>query len=576
MTFWLVAAAITIAVGSVLGAAIWRARGGPIEDEGAEILVYRDQLAELKRDLELGLISPDEAQAAETEIHRHMIQAARKEESGGQYDSAGQPSHLIVGFALILSAPLLAVALYLNLGAPGTSDYPFADRGATSVPGAESHGMGDVARMIDQLSTRLQANPGDADGWLLLARSLSMAQRYEEAANAYRHLFDLVGESPGYDGDYAEVIIRAADDVVTPEAEELFAKVNERDPTDPRARYYLALAKAQGGNGQEAIEGWMSLEVDSPPGAPWLPAVRQRIQQTAQQFDINLATLEKPAPSAPIAAASPTRPQAATPGPTTEDIAAAGSMSANEQDAMIRTMVGRLAERLEQDPGDVDGWIRLARSYAVLGELDNAAEALRRGAQVGGTQEQQSQIVSLAAELGVSLDNAPVSQSQSTAPAAPGSGTVATVPPLTSDDQPMVRSMVANLESRLAENPNDVDGWQRLGRSYMVLRQPDKARSAYARAVALAPKDIPLLQDYADAMLSSSEEIEPLLPESIAAMRELSEKDITNPHAMWYLGLAAAQAGNYEEARRHWNRLLSRLIEGTSTYQAVKSRLEAL
>ena len=67
------------------------------------------------------------------------------------------------------------------------------------------------------------------------------------------------------------------------------------------------------------------------------------------------------------------------------------------------------------------------------------------------------------------------------------------------DRQAMINAMVERLAARLEQQPNDVEGWTRLGRSYMVLGQPDKARDAYARAVKLKPDDQGLKQSYAEA-----------------------------------------------------------------------------
>ena len=57
---------------------------------------------------------------------------------------------------------------------------------------------------------------------------------------------------------------------------------------------------------------------------------------------------------------------------------AVGQMSAEEQQAMIRSMVQRLADRLAENPDDRAGWLRLARAYEVLGETEKAAEATKR------------------------------------------------------------------------------------------------------------------------------------------------------------------------------------------------------
>jgi cytochrome c-type biogenesis protein CcmH len=63
----------------------------------------------------------------------------------------------------------------------------------------------------------------------------------------------------------------------------------------------------------------------------------------------------------------------------------------------------------------------------------------------------------------------------------------------------MILAMVGNLAARLEQQPGDVEGWARLGRSYMVLNEPQKAREAYANAMKLKPDDAALKDAYAEA-----------------------------------------------------------------------------
>ncbi|MBL4692199.1 MAG: hypothetical protein JKY92_02595, partial [Magnetovibrio sp.] len=65
-----------------------------------------------------------------------------------------------------------------------------------------------------------------------------------------------------------------------------------------------------------------------------------------------------------------------SPGPTRQQIADAQSMSATDQQAMIRTMVSRLADKMKANPSDLQGWKRLANAYKVLGEQGKMADAL--------------------------------------------------------------------------------------------------------------------------------------------------------------------------------------------------------
>jgi cytochrome c-type biogenesis protein CcmH len=141
--------------------------------------------------------------------------------------------------------------------------------------------------------------------------------------------------------------------------------------------------------------------------------------------------------------------------------------------------------------------------------------------------------------------------------------------------QQMIRDMVGGLAQRLEANPNDLEGWKRLGRSYLVLNEPDRAKAAYGRAVALAPTDVALLRDYANASLLAPGPAA-LPPESVSALREVLKTDEFNPTALWLVGLMEADAGKKQEATKLWEHLLPQLQSGTPAYQAVQARLEAL
>jgi cytochrome c-type biogenesis protein CcmH len=117
-----------------------------------------------------------------------------------------------------------------------------------------------------------------------------------------------------------------------------------------------------------------------------------------------------------------------------------------------------------------------------------------------------------------------------------------------------VFEMVARLENRLKEDPNDVAGWARLGRAYAVLGRPADARGAYERALKLAPNDLEVLSDYAWTLYNQdpSNTGEPVL----SLYTRLIGLDPDHRDALWFLGFAAYQKGDYTQAIKRWERLL--------------------
>ena len=358
--------AVLLAAASV-GALVWPfladRKSDPAGRAAFDLAVHRDQLDEIERDVARGLLDTAEAEAARIEIRRRALAVA-------DADAAEAPlgtttPRWIALILLTVLVPVGAFGTYLAVGTPGMSDQPLAER-TLDAPADDEH-------LIAQLARRLEQAPDNVDGWLLLARAYGNRQRYTEAAQAYARAVAAGANSPVVRAEYAEILVMAADGTVPDKAAELFRSVVAEAPTEPRSRYFLGLYKIQHDDAKGALQEWVDLRALSAPGAPWLADVAQRIQAAAGALGIDPATL---APSPDVAALAAGQ----LPAPDAETVKAAGEMSAEEQDAMIRGMVEGLAARLETNPDDKQGWLRLARAYEVLGETDKAAEARARAA----------------------------------------------------------------------------------------------------------------------------------------------------------------------------------------------------
>jgi len=145
--------------------------------------------------------------------------------------------------------------------------------------------------------------------------------------------------------------------------------------------------------------------------------------------------------------------------------------------------------------------------------------------------------------------------------------------PAAANVPPMVFEMVAKLEKRLAEQPNDAAGWARLGRSYVVLQKSDKALAAYARAHELAPDNVEVLADYAWLVFSAK----PGSTEGLAhtLYTRLNKLDPENVDALWFLGLAAYQKGEPAAALKIWERLARKLPPASQELVELKKAMQA-
>ena len=354
MWFWVIAALLVlVALAALLRPLVSRTVRGAGDNE-ATIEIFRRQLADIDTDLAQGRLLPDEAAAARAELTRRLLAEADRESKESDL-AATSPTELSwrIGAALGVAGllPAAALAVYFAVGAPAAINSPAA---ANASRAAAPRDSAEVAAAVDQLKARLEHDPDHVEGWTLLGRTLTRLQRFAEAREAYGRAIGLKPDEPELHAELGEVLVLGARGTVTSAAMAEFAKSGN----DPRARFYGAEAALQRGDAAAAKTTLQALLADAPADAPWRKLVAARLAQIA--------------PDDPQASSK------ALTGPTPQDVDAAQSMSPEERMAMIRGMVERLAARLEQNPGDKEGWTRLARAYEVLGEADKAQAARAR------------------------------------------------------------------------------------------------------------------------------------------------------------------------------------------------------
>jgi cytochrome c-type biogenesis protein CcmH len=357
MTMWFGLALMTA---TVILAVLWPlSRRGSGLRSGSDVAVYRDQLDEIERDRAAGLIKDDEAGAAKVEVSRRLLAAA---DADVRAEPPGNAAALVwrrraVAVAALVVLPLAALTFYFALGSPELPDQPLAPR----LAGARTNQSLDA--LIAQVETHLERNPEDGRGWEVIAPVYARLGRFDDAVKARRQALRLNGDSAQRQAALGEALVFAANGVVTGEAKAAFERAVALDGNDVQARYFLGLAAEQGGNRAQAAATWRALLAAAPPDAPWTDFVRSA-----------LARVE-----GTVAAGGLDR--GASAGPSEEQIAASSQLNPEQRKQMIEGMVERLSERLHREGSDVEGWLRLVRSYMVLGEADktraDAADARR-------------------------------------------------------------------------------------------------------------------------------------------------------------------------------------------------------
>ena len=374
MSMWLLPFVILLcltAAGLVLPMLYGRSSPAPSRAARAGA-VLRDKLVQVAHEREIGLLGADEAAGAEAEISRALIASTREAEA--EYTGEAPRSGGVTGVALVATLALGgSIWIYQLIGSFDMPDQPLAAREISPADVAPTllseHDGSVMSEAIVSLRARLEQEPGNADQWRLLARSYSAIGANAEAAAAYAKLIELAPGAIEVRGDYAEALVRADDGFVGPAAIAAFEAVLAHVPDDPRGLYYLALRDAQNGDSLKAAQGWVRILQSAPPDAPYRPAISKILDRVIEDAGLDRAALDIPAEqqSPPI-----------SPGPSAEDVATAAALPEGEQLEMIRGMVARLEGRLAEEPGDIEGWLRLARSRAVLGEPEQAVAALER------------------------------------------------------------------------------------------------------------------------------------------------------------------------------------------------------
>ena len=382
MTFWIIAGALAAGVGALLTLAILGGRRSVRRSSSAEsdIRVYRDQLAEVDRDLARGVLTEGEAKQVKIEVSRRLLEADRKAtEATGATGEDATPRSMTMGAAVATLAIVVAgtVALYLQIGAPGYPDLPLAQRIAAAEEARANRPSQAVAEaglegrippainadpdylaLLERLRGAVTERPDDLQGQILLARNEAAIGNFTAARTAQERVIAIKG--PGATAtdyaDLADLLILAAGGYVSPEAEVALLEALRRDTSNGTALYYSGLLYAQTGRPDRAFLIWRQLLEQSTGHEPWVAPIRAQLPGIA-----DLAGVRYELPPEPVLR-----------GPTQEDIEAAQDMAPEDRAAMIEGMVAGLSARLADEGGPVEDWARLITALGVLGRTDEA------------------------------------------------------------------------------------------------------------------------------------------------------------------------------------------------------------
>lgn len=397
MTLWAILTIMSGIAAIFVAIPILRRRDMRLGSDSSGFELFREQIRELDREVANGTISSEDASVTRAEIERRTLAAAR----GQRQVSMTGLSDRGRAFCIAIAVGWVAVGsalLYSSIGRPDlltNSETAFvagSDSAATVTDNVQP--LGDVNEMITRLADRLAREPGDLAGWQMLGWSYFKVGRYAEAADAYARAVSLAPKNGELLSLQAEALVNLNGGSVSEAALALVEKSLELDPSNPRATYFKGVSLDEAGDTAAAVDLWLTMLDNSSSEAVWLPDLKTHIRERALAAGIDLgARAEALRPSDPAPEMS---------GPTEADIAAAAEMTPDARQEMVMGMVSGLAESLKQQPDNLEGWQRLIRSYAVLGNRSAADAAFADAMEAFRDQpEARSQLQSIAREVGL-------------------------------------------------------------------------------------------------------------------------------------------------------------------------------
>ena len=342
--FWAVVGVLTAAAAGLI---LFRAAGAAAQAQAADPspILYRRQLSEIDDLADRGLMGPAERKAAHAEAARRLLAATDAPQQAWNADPRARRGVLLA----VALAPALALGLYLALGSPGLGDQPFAVRLAKwRAADLSTLTAPEIAAVLRQATAE---RPNEAEGFRLLGLAEGASQNPVAAVRALRRAAALAPSRPDIWQMLGEAEIYEAQGKVDVDAQAAFSRLLALDPGNATARFFMASAKADAGQTDAAKADLRALLADLPP--------QDAERRAAVQAEI--AKLDGKA------------------APVTAD---------PQQLAMIQGMVASLAGKLESNPDDPEGWVRLVRAYAVLGDTAkrDAAYASARARYAGRPQ----------------------------------------------------------------------------------------------------------------------------------------------------------------------------------------------
>lgn len=305
-----------------------RALAEPVSDAGSNVAIYRSQRREIDEEFKRGAITEAEHQAALGELSLRVVEEVPESQSVSPFGSSAGKRPLWLVALVAIAIPSVAAVLYRTLGAPqgiglvaaapGTGELP-AGHAPVGAGGGGEPPMSDkqILAMVDSLAQKMQQNPGDPRGWILLARSQNALGRFAEASAAFERAVALTPKDAQLLADYADASVMAQQGQFEGKPYALIKQALVLDPNHPKALALAGTAELRMGNRAASLKHWEKLKTVVPKDSADYREVESIIAEVKTEKPETAATAVvaaappaavAPAPNAKAAATDPAKP----------------------------------------------------------------------------------------------------------------------------------------------------------------------------------------------------------------------------------------------------------------------------
>ena len=248
----------------------------------ANVSIYQQQYHELEDDLRNGLIAEEQYQREKDELERRLLDDVK---TPNDKSPAGplKPNRK-TAYVVAATIPIAAIGFYFavgNLNALSSSPAGTRTAGpATQPPGTMTQQQ--IEQNVAKLSKRLEANPNDAQGWLMLGRSYIVLERFADAASAFERATSINGNDANGWADYSEALALANGQRLAGKPLETANRALQLDPKNEKALALAGGAAFEVGDYKKAIEYWQRLLTLLPAGSQELRTISDQIAKAKQ------------------------------------------------------------------------------------------------------------------------------------------------------------------------------------------------------------------------------------------------------------------------------------------------------